>query len=126
MASNSLFSQLLLVALVLICLFTYVALPDDSPCAPKTPPESNKRRRKRSTEPKPFPGFIHKPLCAAWEQEADGASKAPGSPPPIIRFTQGRRRSVDPRSHCCPTPDCPSRGWPGLGVVLQMWPLTFL
>jgi IS1 family transposase len=117
MASNSLFYQLLLVALVLICLLIHVALPDDAPRAPQTPPASNKRRRKRSTEPKPFPGFIHKPLCEACEQGADVASTAPGSPPPIIRFTQGHRRSVDTRSHFCPAPDCSYRGWLGLGNI---------
>jgi hypothetical protein len=117
MASNSLFYQLLLVALALICIRTHVVLPDDSPRAPTTPPESNKRRRKRSTEPKPFPGFIHKPLCEACEQGAEGAPKAPGSPPPIIRFAQGRRRSVDTRSHFCPAPDCAYRGWLGLGNI---------
>src|SRR5947208_12686679 len=58
-----------------------------TPAATRTP----KRRRTRSTAPKPFPGLIHKPLCEACEQGADGHSKAPGSPPPIIRFTRGRR-----------------------------------
>ena len=115
MVSNSLFYQLLLVALVLIFLLIHVALPDDSPRAPQTPPESNKRRRKRSPEPTPCPGFIHKPLYEACAQGAAVASKAPGSPPPLIRFTQGRRRSIDTRSHCCPAPACSYRGWLGRG-----------
>jgi len=51
MASKLLFYPLLLVALVLICLLIHVGFPDDPPRAPQTPSESNKRRRKRSTEP---------------------------------------------------------------------------
>src|SRR5919201_5831365 len=115
MASNSLFYQLLLVALVLICLLIHVALPDDAPRAPQTPPASNKRRRKRSTEPKPFPGFIHKPLCEACEQGADEHPQAPGSPPPLIPCTRGRRRTVNTQAHFCPDPDCVYYGRLGRG-----------
>jgi hypothetical protein len=117
MAPNPLFDQLLAIALVLVCLLIHVALPNRLLPQPQAPLASNKRRRKRSTEPKPFPGFIHKPLCEACEQGADGASKAPGSPPPLIRFTQGRRRRVDTRSHFCPAPTCSYRGWLGLGNI---------
>jgi len=117
MASNPLFCQLLLVALVLICLLIHVGVPDDPPRAPKTPPASNKRRRKRSTEPTPFPGFIHKPLCEACEQGADLDPKAPGLPPALIRFTRGRRRTVDTHSHFCPKPECSYHGWLGRGNI---------
>jgi len=30
-------------------------------------------------------------------------------------LTQGRRRTVDTRSHCCPDPDCAYHGWLGCG-----------
>src|SRR5262249_7084499 len=74
--------------LVFICLFIHVWCPDAS-CHPSnlslTP---DKPRRKRSKEPKPFTGLIHKPLCEACEQRADGRPKAPGSPPPVITFTK--------------------------------------
>ena len=115
MASNPLFYQLLLVAFVLICLLIHVGLPDDPPRAPKTPPESNQRRRKRSTEPTPFPGFIHKPLCEACEQETNARPKAPGSPPPVIVFTRGRRRIIDTFQHFYPDHDCSYHGWLGRG-----------
>jgi IS1 family transposase len=117
MVSNPLFYQLLLLALVLICLLLHVGLPDDPPRAPKTPPESNNLRRKHSTDPKPFPGFLHKPLCAACEQGADARIKVPASPPPVIAFTRGRRRTVDTRSHFCPKPNCSYRGWLGRGNI---------
>jgi transposase-like protein/IS1 family transposase len=117
MASNPLFYQLLLVALVLICLLIHVVLPDDSPRAPKTPLKSNKRQHKRSTEPKPFPGFIHKPLCEACEQGVDSRPKAPGSPPPLMTFPRGRRRTVDTHAHFCPAPACSYHGWLGRGNI---------
>jgi transposase-like protein len=115
MVSTLLFYQLLLVALVLICLPMYVAWPDDPPRAPIPPPQPHQRRRRRVEEPKPFPG--HKPLCAACEQAADAQPKAPGLPPPIIRCTRGRRRTVDTHAHFCPEPACSYHGWLGRGNI---------
>src|SRR5215475_433165 len=86
MPPNLLLYQLLLVALVLLCLLIHVWCPDD-PCHPSNAPFTpDKPRRKRSPEPKPFTGLIHKPLCEACEQRADGRPKVPGSPPPVITF----------------------------------------
>src|SRR5215471_10462482 len=65
--------------------------------------------------PKPFPGFIHKPLWEACEQGAEARSQAPGSPPPIGRFTRGRRWTIDTQSHFCPAPNCSYHGWLGRG-----------
>jgi hypothetical protein len=115
MVSTLLFYQLLLVALVLICLLVYVAWPDDPPRAPIPPPQPHQRRRRRVEEPKPFPG--HKPLCAACEQAADAQPKAPGLPPPIIRCTRGLRRTVDTHAHFCPEPACSYHGWLGRGNI---------
>jgi hypothetical protein len=80
MASDPLFSPLLLVALVLICLLIHVGWPDGLPRAFKMSLEPHKGRRTRSTEPKSFSGFLHKPLCEACEQGADTRPKAPDSP----------------------------------------------
>ena len=115
MAPNPLLYQLLLVALVLICLLLHVGLPDDPPHAPTTPLEPRKRQRRRSKEPKPFAGLIHTPLCEACEHGADARPKVPGSPPPEMIFTRGRPRTVDTRSHFCPDPDCSYYGWLGRG-----------
>jgi IS1 family transposase len=112
-----LFYQLLVVALILICLLIHIGLLDTPLSMLQPPLEPHKRRRTRSTAPKPFPGLIHKPLCEACEQGADGHSKAPGSPPPIIRFTRGRRRTVDTHAHFCPDPDCSYHGWRGRGNI---------
>src|SRR5215831_21287512 len=115
MASNPLFYSLLLVALVLICLLIHVGSPDAPPRAPQTLLQPHQRSRKRSQEPQPFTGLIHKPLCEACEQGADVRPQAPGEPPPIITFTRGRRRTVDTHSHFCPEPNCSYHGWLGRG-----------
>ena len=98
MASNPSFYHLLLVALVLLCLLIHVALPDDPLWAPQTPLQPNQCRRRRAKEPQPFTGFLYKPLWKTCEQEAASHHKAPGSPPPIIRFTRGRRICRTPQS----------------------------
>jgi IS1 family transposase len=115
MVPTPLFYQLLVVALVLICLLIHVGLPDMPLPKPQPPLASNKRRRRRSQEPQPFPGLMHKPLCEVCEQGADVRLQAPGEPPPIITFTRGRRRTVDTQSHFCPAPNCSYHGWLGRG-----------
>jgi IS1 family transposase len=117
MAPNAVFSQLLFAALVLVCLIIHVWWPDPVRAAPPPPVEPLKPRRKRSKEPTPFTGYIHKPLCEACEHGLDSRSKAPGSPPPVIMFTRGRKRTVDTQSHFCPDPDCSYHGWLGRGNI---------
>ena len=117
MVPNVLFYQLLLVALVLSCLLIHVWWPDHPGPPPQSPLKPSKPRRKRSTEPKPFTGYIHKPLCEACEQGADSRPKAPGSPPPVMIFTRGRQRTVDTSGHFCPDPDCTYHGWLGRGNI---------
>jgi hypothetical protein len=54
MASNPLFYQLLLVALVLLCLLVHVEVPDVPPRVPQTPLEPKPHRRQaRGPAPKP-------------------------------------------------------------------------
>ncbi len=115
MVPTPLFSQLLVVALVLICLLIHGGLPAMPLPKPQPPLASNKRRRRRSQASQPFPGLRHKPPCEACEQGADVRPQAPGEPPPIIPFTRGRRRTVDTQSHCCPAPNCSYHGWLGRG-----------
>jgi hypothetical protein len=115
MAPNLLFYQLLFVALVLICLIIHVGLPDDSSRRPKTLLEPQPCRRRRAKDLKPFAGLLHQPLCEACEQEADTRPQAPGSPPPVITFTRGRRRTVDTHAHFCPDQDCSYYGRLGRG-----------
>jgi hypothetical protein len=115
MAPNLLVSQLLLVALVLICLMLHVWWPDARRVIPQIPRKPNQPRRKRSKEPKPFPGLIHRPLCEACQQGTDSPPKAAASPPPMLTFARGRQRTVNTQAHCCPDPDCAYHGWLGRG-----------
>jgi IS1 family transposase len=117
MAPAPLFYQLLLVALVFICLILHIGWPDPRCPAPQTTANPDQRRRKRSKEPKPFAGYIHKPICEACEQGLDTRPKAPGSPPPMIIFTRGRRRTVDTSGQFCPDHDCSYHGWLGRGNI---------
>src|SRR5215510_13560133 len=84
---------------------------------PRTSLKPGKLRRTRSKEPKPFTGYIHKPLCEACQQGVDARPKAPGSPPPVMLFTRGRRRTVDTSGHFCPDHDCSYHGWLGRGNI---------
>ena len=117
MVPNLLFYQLLLVALVLIWILVHVWWPDRPNVTPQTPRKPGKPQRKRSTEPKPFTGYIHKPLCDACQHGADARPKAPGVPPPMISFNRGRRRTVDTSGHFCPDQDCAYHGWFGRGNI---------
>lgn len=117
MTPNLLFYQLLLVALVLICFMIHVWWPDPSRTIPPKPLNPNKPRRKRSKEPKPFTGYIHKPVCEACETGIDTRPQAPGSPPPMLTFNRGRKRTVDTHAHFCPKPNCSYQGWLGRGNI---------
>jgi hypothetical protein len=116
MVPNALFYQLLVVALILICLFIHVGLPDKSLPMPQ-PSLASKRRCTCSKELTPFPGLICKPLCEACEQGADTRPKAPCLPPPFIHFTRGRRCTINTHIHFCPDPDCAYHGWLGRGNI---------
>jgi IS1 family transposase len=115
MVSHLFFYQLVLVALVWLCLMLQWAWPNDPaavcPTAPEPPPPLPKRCRK----PKPFAGFTHKPHCDACEHTTDSGPQAPSAPPPRLVPTRGRRRQVDTSHHFCPNPDCAYRGWVGWG-----------
>ena len=108
------FSQLVLVALVWLCVMLHWAWPSDLATGPPpsepTPPEP-----KRHREPKPFAGLTTKPHCDTCEHGTAPRPPAPSTPPPRIVPTQGRRRQVDTSTHCCPNPDCAYRGWVGWG-----------
>ena len=107
MVPHQLFYPLLVIALVLRCFMSHVWWPNSPRAPPQIPAQPDKPRRKRSKGPQPFTGYIHKPLCAACERGIETRPQAPGSPPPILLCTRGRKRTVDTHAHCCPTPNCP-------------------
>ncbi len=106
MITDLIFSQLLLVALLWLCFLLHVLWPSERASACPRLPKPTPPPRKRSTDPQPFPGLLHKPLCAACEQAATPRPKAPGAPPPLYTSTRGRKRSIDTQQQFCPDQDC--------------------
>ena len=114
MISDLFFYQLVLVALVWLCVMLQWAWPSDTAACPP-PPEPPPPLPKRKREPPPFAGHTHKPHCDACAHAPAPRPHAPAAPPPRIVPTRGRPRQVDTSSHFCPHPDCAYRGWVGLG-----------
>jgi IS1 family transposase len=114
MVSHLFFYQLVLIALVWLCLMLQWAWPS-APAAAGPPPELPPLLPKRTREPKPFAGLTTKPHCDACAHASDLRPEAPSPPPPRIVPTRGRRRQVDTSTHFCPNPDCAYRGWVGWG-----------
>ena len=116
MVSSLVISQLVLIALVWVFLMLYWLWPSEPAAARPMPPTLMTPPRKRSRDPKPFPGLTHKPLCTACEHAAQISTvPSPLAPPPRITPTRGRRRQVDTSQHFCPHAHCAYRGWIGLG-----------
>src|SRR4029453_10362566 len=89
MVSHLFFYQLMLVALVWLCVMLHWVWPSDTavcPMTPAPPPPQPKRTR----DPTPFAG-------------------------PPVNPRGGPRRQVDASTHFCPNPDCAYRGWVGWG-----------
>jgi hypothetical protein len=114
MVSDLFFSQLVLIALVWLCVMLHGVWPRDSAACPTTPvPPLPQRKR----EPKPFAGLTHKPHCDACAHTTDSCPPTPAAPPPRLVPTRGRRRQVDTATHFCPNPDCRYQGWAGRGNI---------
>src|SRR6266705_3222203 len=117
MASNLLFYQLLLVALVCLCVVLQALWPGARTGVRPTLLQPSPPRPTRSREPKPFAGLLHKPLCAACDQAAASGHKAPSTPPPLITYARGRKRTIDSQNQFCPDLDCSYYGWLGRGNI---------
>src|SRR4029453_9982533 len=115
MVSPLFFYQLVLIALVWLCLMLQWAWPSDPAAVCPTAPEPTPPLPKRRREPKPFAGFTQKPHCDACEPTPAPGPQTPAAPPPRIVPMRGRRRQVDTSMHFCPNPDCAYRGWVGWG-----------
>src|SRR5712691_57382 len=115
MVSHLFFYQLVLVALVWLCLMLHWAWPSDPAAVCPTALETTPPLPKRSREPTPFTGFTQKPHCDACEPTPAPRPQAPAAPPPRIVLTRGRRRQVDTATHFCPNPNCRYQGWVGWG-----------
>jgi IS1 family transposase len=115
MVSHLFFYQLVLVALVWLCVMLHWAWPSDPAAACPTTPEPTPPPPKRHPGPKPFEGLTTKPHCDACASSSAPHPQTPSVPPPRIVPTRGRRRQVDTSTHFCPNPDCAYRGWVGWG-----------
>src|SRR5262249_21732710 len=111
MVSPLFFYQLVLVILVWLCVMLQWAWPSDPATACARTLEPPPLPPKPRTPPNPFADPPRQPPCDAWAHASDLRSEAPCTPPPRLIPTRGRRRQVDPSTHCCPNPDCASRGW---------------
>src|SRR5215470_11182678 len=94
MVHDLFFYQLVLVALVWLCLMLQRAWPSDRVTAQPTRPAPTPPRRKRRCEPKPFAGLTRKPHCDACEPVDAPHPHAPSTPPPRIVMTGGRWRQL--------------------------------
>src|SRR2546428_4664405 len=115
MVSHLFFYQLVLIALVWLCVMLQWAWPSDPAAVCPTAPEPTPPVPKRRRESTPFAGLTQKPHCDACAHASAPHSEAPNTPPPRIVPTRGRRRQVDTSTHFCPNPDCAYRGWVGWG-----------
>jgi IS1 family transposase len=115
MLPNLFFYQLVLVALVWLCVMRHWAWPSGCATASVIPSQPTPPRPKRRREPQPLAGVTHKPHCDACAPASEPRSHAPLAPPPRIVMTRGRRRQVDTSTHFCPNPACAYRGWVGWG-----------
>ena len=115
MVSHLFFYQLVLIALVWLCVMLHWAWPSDP--APRA-------RRHQSPHPHCQSAIVSlNPLRASPPSRTATpvstapplARKLPHTPPPRIVPTRGRRRQVDTSTHFCPNPDCAYRGWVGWG-----------
>jgi IS1 family transposase len=114
MVPDLFFYQLVLIALMWLCLMLQWMWPSDPATCPTTPAPAPPVRQ-RNRELKPFAGLTTKPHCDACEHSTDPRPQTPACPPPCMVPTRGRRRQVDTSTHFCPNPDCTYRGWVGWG-----------
>ena len=74
MVSHLFFYQLVLLALLWLCVMLHWAWPSDTGAVCPTTPEPPGPRPKRTREPQPFAGLTHKPHCDACEHRGDPRS----------------------------------------------------
>ena len=94
MVSHLFFYQLMFLGLLWLCVILHYAWPNECTGGDQRPSKSLPSR-KRSSDPKPFPGLTRKPSCAACEQAHEHGPQPPGCPPPRMAPTRGRPRQVD-------------------------------
>ena len=117
MGHDQLFDALLLLGLFWLSMLVYWVWLQKRLAVSQTTPTPTTSIKKRSKEPTPFVGLIHKPHCDACENAIERHPQAPSSLPPLLTFTRGRQRAIDTQQQFCPTHECPYYGWVGRGNI---------
>src|SRR5215510_11865770 len=101
MVSYLFYYQLVLIALVWLCVMLQWVWPSAPAAACSTTPEPPPPPPKRQREPKPFAGLTIKPHCDACAQASDLRPEAPCPPPPRCI---GNSNGIlpQPRRECTP------------------------
>ena len=97
MVSHHFCSQLVLFALLWLCIIFHLLWSRRGVSAPATPAALGplQPKRHRSREPKPFEGLTHKPHCTLCERETAHPPAPPPAPPdPMPRRIGGRVASI--------------------------------
>jgi transposase-like protein len=117
MVSHHFVYQLILFALIWLCIMFHLTRPKPGVSAPVTPaePEPLTPKGHRSHEPKPFEGLTRKPSCALCEQAIGESPPVPLVRPDPMPLTTRRPREIDTSMYFCPHSKCDYRGWLGLG-----------
>ncbi len=100
MIPHQFYYQLVVLGLLWLFVMLHLAWPSRGVTTQTKPAKPITPRRQRSTDPKPFPGLIHKPHCAACEQVAQDPEAPPPLAPPLITS----RRGTDHLPPGTPTP----------------------
>ena len=117
MGHDWLYHDLLLLGLLWLSMLLYWAWLRGRSATSPTFPSPAKSIKKRTQQPKPFAGLLHKPLCDACEHAAESRPQPPCAPPPRLTFTRGRQRTVETQQQFCPDEDCSYYGWRGRGNI---------
>src|SRR5881397_1976877 len=95
MIPQQLFYQLVVLGLLWLFVMLHYTWPSRCVASPHKPSKPLPPPRKRSSDPKPFPGLTRTPPCAACAQAHEHGPQPPGCPPPRMAPTRGRPRQVD-------------------------------
>jgi len=114
MNPHHVYYQLVILALLWLCIMLPHLWPRPPGRTPPTPTPPIRAKRRRASEPTPCAGLTHKPPCPLCEQEPSDIAPAPPGRPDPLPPTHRRPRTVDTSMHFCPHPECDYRGWRGL------------
>src|SRR5262252_1193286 len=108
---------LLVLSLLWLCFLLHDLWPYERSVPRLTSPEPTLPPRRRSTEPNPFPGLLHKPLCNACEQAVASCLAGPLCPTTPAPWYTGTPRTIETQQQFCPDDACSYYGGVGQGNI---------